>query len=258
MKYFKHETRARNGKKLRKLLMKYGAEGYGLYWYIVELIGEPIDRNNLNFELEHDAEILGHDLKIDPMRVEEILRFMVSLGLLESAGNSQIYCFGLARRIETSLVRSPDLKAIQARLAKGEQYQLLAEPGDLLALASPKSEPLRMVRNGSEPLPGHSALDLDLDLDLDLEKFTTTTTSAVALKPDSSNFAVEAKTAESLMELGVTAEFLDEYAVRFVSYWSERGTKLEAWQSLFIEQCWLRYRTERLGETKTQRAGMNG
>ena len=71
MKWFSHDSNARSDVKLRKVLMRYGADGYGLYWYCLELIAGKVDGSNVTFELEHDAEILAHDLRIDSLRVDE-------------------------------------------------------------------------------------------------------------------------------------------------------------------------------------------
>ena len=38
MKWFMHEGNARSDSKIEKLLIKYGVEGYGLYFYCVEII----------------------------------------------------------------------------------------------------------------------------------------------------------------------------------------------------------------------------
>ena len=41
--------------KLQEVLLDYGLEGYGLYWYCIELIAQRVTTNNLTFELEHDV-----------------------------------------------------------------------------------------------------------------------------------------------------------------------------------------------------------
>lgn len=114
MKWFKHDTDANRDPKLEKVLMRYGAEGYALYWLCLELIAAPIDKHNLTFELEHDAEILAHRLKMDSARVEEIMRFMVGLDLFEiDASTTRITCLKLAARLENAIVKNPNLKEIQ-------------------------------------------------------------------------------------------------------------------------------------------------
>lgn len=117
MKWFKHDSNSNRDPKLEKILMKFGADGYALYWMCLELISEPIDKNNITFELKHDAEILAFRLKIDSHRVEEIMTYMVNLELFETnPSNQRITCLKLASRIENSIVKSPQLKEIQAEL----------------------------------------------------------------------------------------------------------------------------------------------
>lgn len=97
--------------------MKYGADGYALYWLCLELIAEPIDKDNINFELEHDAEILAHRLKIDSTHIEEIMRYMVQLELFETnVTNNRITCLKLAKRLENSIIKNPQLREIQSKI----------------------------------------------------------------------------------------------------------------------------------------------
>ena len=110
MKWFMHQSSAHRDTKLKKVLMKYGAEGYGLYWYCIEHICADVDPK-LTFELEHDAEILAHDLKIDTLKVQEIMLYMVKLGLFEISENI-IYCMKLARYLGDKNTRNPDLKSV--------------------------------------------------------------------------------------------------------------------------------------------------
>ena len=118
MKWFKHDTDANRDPKLEKILMRYGAEGYALYWLCIELIAAPIDKSNINFELEHDAEILAHRLKMDSKRVEEIMLHMTNIGLFEiDATTQRITCLKLAERIENSIVKNPEIKRIQHLMA---------------------------------------------------------------------------------------------------------------------------------------------
>lgn len=90
--------------------MRYGAEGYGLYWYCIEHICDNLEPR-LTFELEHDCEILAHELRIDTLRVEEIMRYMVQLGLFERAGDV-ITCMKLAAHLGDNLTRNNTLKTL--------------------------------------------------------------------------------------------------------------------------------------------------
>ena len=59
MKWFKHEAAANMDAKLQEVLLDYGLEGYGLYWYCLELIAGKVEPGNLTFELEHDCRIIA-------------------------------------------------------------------------------------------------------------------------------------------------------------------------------------------------------
>lgn len=99
MKWFKHDSDAGNDAKLRKLRMKYGAQGYGIYWYCLELIARNVEKHNLTFELEHDAELIADDFKLSGELVQEMMIYMVNLGLFE---NSQgvITCIKMSTRTD--------------------------------------------------------------------------------------------------------------------------------------------------------------
>lgn len=110
MKWFRHESRAHRDVKLQKLVMRYGFEGYGLYWFCVENICSGLEPR-LTFELEADSEILAHIGKMDSRKVEEIMHHMVNLGLFEQSENV-ITCLKLARFLGESGTRNQDLKEI--------------------------------------------------------------------------------------------------------------------------------------------------
>jgi len=74
-------------------------EGYGLYWYCLECVARNVDNHNLTFELEEDAELISADTGIHYERVEEMMRYMVTLSLFESS-EGRITCLKLARRAD--------------------------------------------------------------------------------------------------------------------------------------------------------------
>lgn len=114
MKWFKHDSDANQDAKLRKLRLRYGLRGYGLYWYCLELISHNIDEHNLTFELEHDAELIAHDTGTDSAVVEEIMRYMVTLGLFENA-EGRISCLKMLKRIDTSMTSNPRMRELIAQ-----------------------------------------------------------------------------------------------------------------------------------------------
>lgn len=114
MKWFKHDADASNDAKLRKLRHKYGAQGYGIYWYCLELIARNVEKHNLTFELEHDAELIAEDFRLSPEIVQEMMVFMVNLGLFENS-DGVITCLKMASRTDEytaqlirNIKKSPD------------------------------------------------------------------------------------------------------------------------------------------------------
>ena len=109
MQWIKHDTNANQDAKLKRVRMKYGLEGYGLYWYCIELIAADVDQNNLTFELEHDAEIISFDTGIHVERVNEMMAYMVNVGLFESSG-SAITCLKLLKRLDQSMTSNKKMR----------------------------------------------------------------------------------------------------------------------------------------------------
>lgn len=114
MKWFKHDSDASNDAKLKKLRLKYGAQGYGIYWYCLELIARNVEKHNLTFELEHDAELIADDFKLSADLVQHIMTYMVDIGLFENT-NGIISCLKMATRTDEytqkliqSIKKTPD------------------------------------------------------------------------------------------------------------------------------------------------------
>ena len=110
MKWFKHDTDAITDAKIRKLIMRYGAVGYAIYFHCIELIAGDVCETNITFQLEHDAEIIADNLRIagdttksGAEKVMEIMAYMVQLRLFESS-MGRIFCFKLLKRIDTSML----------------------------------------------------------------------------------------------------------------------------------------------------------
>ena len=119
MKWFRHDSHCSKDAKLDKVLMKYGAEGYGLYWYCIEIIAGEVSSDNLTFEMEHDAEILAYRLKLDSLKVNEMMKYFVSLGLFEiNPESKRIVCMALAKRTDEYTSKNPEIAKIQNRLNK--------------------------------------------------------------------------------------------------------------------------------------------
>lgn len=111
MKWIKHDTDANQDAKLQNVLLDYGLEGYGLYWYCIELIAGKVDKDNITFELEHDARIIARNTGCTPQKVEEMMRYFVELGLFENS-SGVITCLKLARRLDKSMTSNPEMRQL--------------------------------------------------------------------------------------------------------------------------------------------------
>lgn len=111
MQWFKHDANAHRDTKLKKLMMRYGMEGYGLYFYCLELITDSLNVNNMTFKLEDDAEIIAHDTGIHNQEVEQMMRYMVELGLFEDT-NGVVTCYKIARRLDQSMSGNFKMRAV--------------------------------------------------------------------------------------------------------------------------------------------------
>ena len=109
MYWFKHKSDARNSLKLRKVRRKFGADGYAIYWFCLEAITYEVGPDNLTFELKEDSETIAFELNIQEKRVEEIILYMVNIGLFESSSN-MITCLKLAESIDKSMTNSPKMR----------------------------------------------------------------------------------------------------------------------------------------------------
>lgn len=125
MKWFKHDSNASADAKLKRVRMKYGMQGYGLYWYCLELIAANVDKHNLTFELEHDSEIIAHDTGINYELVQEMMTYMVKLGLFEEVSGT-ITCMKMLKRIDQSMTSDREMRNLVAA-AKQNHDEVMSE-----------------------------------------------------------------------------------------------------------------------------------
>jgi len=138
MKWIKHDTDANQDAKLQNVLLDYGLEGYGLYWYCIELIAGKVDNDNITFELEHDARIIARNTGSTPQKVEEMMRYFVTEGLFESI-DGVITCFKLARRLDKSMTSNPQMREIIGKLKNHDSIMTQSE--------KPMQDKIRLDKN---------------------------------------------------------------------------------------------------------------
>ncbi len=124
MKWFKHDTDSSRNKKIHKLLMRHGAQGYAVYFYCLECIAGSLDQDNLTFELEHDAEIIADALKIKAENigqspvdvVNHIIKTIVDLDLFQMDNTGRVYCYKLKERVDKSMTSNPKMREMLGKL----------------------------------------------------------------------------------------------------------------------------------------------
>lgn len=126
MKWIKHDTDANQDAKLQNVLLDYGLEGYGLYWYCIELIAGKVDKDNITFELEHDARIIARNVGSTSQKVEEMMRYFVDLGLFENCQGT-ITCLKLAKRLDKSMTSNPEMRSIIENLKSHDGIMIESE-----------------------------------------------------------------------------------------------------------------------------------
>ena len=150
MKWIKHDTDANQDAKLQNLMLDYGLEGYGLYWYCIELIAGKVDKDNITFELEHDARIIARNTGSTSQKVEEMMRYFVEIGLFECSNNT-ITCLKLAKRLDKSMTSNPQMREIIENFKSHDSVMIESEKvmQDKIRLDKSRKEKKR-----KEPLPG--------------------------------------------------------------------------------------------------------
>ena len=124
MKWFQHDSSASTDAKIKKLLLRHGPEGYAVYFHCIELVAGNLDRGNINFEIEHDAEIIADNLKFKDdqlmsgtQKVTHIMKTIVELGLFQADENHRVFIYKLAQRLDNTMSRHPEIVGIKTDLA---------------------------------------------------------------------------------------------------------------------------------------------
>ena len=112
MEWFRHDSNANLDDKLQQVLLNYGLEGYGLYWYCIELIVNKVSKDNITFELKHDARVIARNTGSTPQKVEEMMKHFVELGLFENNINGVITCMKVAKRLTASATSNQTMRKI--------------------------------------------------------------------------------------------------------------------------------------------------
>jgi hypothetical protein len=113
VQYFKHSSSMRNDVKLKRVIAKYGLEGYGLYNLVVEAITERVDTDNPMPFLEETCDDIAEFYNCNSAHVDEMMRYMISQGLFSvETVEKKVACFKLYSFLEKSQTRSDKIKQL--------------------------------------------------------------------------------------------------------------------------------------------------
>lgn len=134
IKWFKHQADANLNAKLQEVILDHGMEGYGLYWFCLELVAMNVSSTKLTFELEHDARIISRMAGMPVAKVELIMRDFINLDLF-SASEGRIQCLKLAKRsddftakaIKQNGLQSLEFKEVRQSPTKSDKVPLEEE-----------------------------------------------------------------------------------------------------------------------------------
>ena len=91
------------------------------------MIAGNVESDNITFSLEHDARIIARNTGSTAQKVEEMMRYFVTVGLFENA-DGVITCMKLAKRLDQSMTSNPAMRAIINGL-KGKSGGVVAISG---------------------------------------------------------------------------------------------------------------------------------
>ena len=123
--YFNHDSNARNDEKIVALRIRYGAEGYGVYFMLIEMLQAAP-----GCVLEKDYKALAFDLRVSARRIKSIVE---DFGLFTPTdGGKKFYSERLikyASDVDESYERYAEAgrKGMKARWKKSEPITMLSE-----------------------------------------------------------------------------------------------------------------------------------
>lgn len=154
MKWFKHDSDASRDTKLQDLVLDYGMEAYGLYWYVIEQIAYGVDESNFTFDLKQDSRIIAKDTGMQRQKVEDVILYMVKIGLFQGS-NNVIYCFKLLDRMDSSQTSN-------------KKFRLMIQQAKENRDGGKKPE----LKKSHDPVMTQSCLshELEVDVEVDIDK----------------------------------------------------------------------------------------
>lgn len=109
--YFSHDSNARNSDKLMKVRMKLGAEGYGIFFMLIERL-----REEEGYKSTIDYDTLAFDLRVEPEKVKQVVENYDLFKITEDG--KYFYSDSFNERMEMMDVRAQQRKSKAKKAAE--------------------------------------------------------------------------------------------------------------------------------------------
>lgn len=150
--YFSHDEDARNDPKVTKLRTKFGMEGYGCYFALLEMFSTE-SAHRLDYS-EEQFDAIAYDLHCT-LNVKEFIDKCLEVGLLQTDGET-FWSESFNRRLEATAIKAQrrsekSQKAANARWGRTKQEESPAQPptaqqGDIISVDSLNQDWVRFVQ----------------------------------------------------------------------------------------------------------------
>jgi hypothetical protein len=143
VQYFKHFTSMRHDVKIRRLISRYGIEGYGLYCLILESIVEKLTTDSPSPDLQETCEDIADFYNGNTAKVNEIASFMVNQGLLEVDDvTTRITCHKVYKFLEQNQTRSEEIRKLISSYREGnyQSTETVSRPSETKVIEKEKNK----------------------------------------------------------------------------------------------------------------------
>ena len=126
--YFPHFSNARNDRKIKRLRKELGAEGYGVYFMILETLR---DQQDFCYPME-DIDLLSEEFDVSEAKVRTVI---CNYGLFDINNEQNFFSPKLIEYLEPYFkMKNQRKNAAKARWAKHQEINMLGEISDATAL----------------------------------------------------------------------------------------------------------------------------
>ncbi len=156
MKWLKHDTTARNDTRIKLLKRAFGAEGYGVYFQLLEIVGENIKEKNHEdwafVENVHTVETLADEVGVTPDKLRTMLEYCNEIGLVYKINGRLCIPKILGRLDEYARKRKGDfdVEKRQKELSRQTPDNVRTKSGECPGLEQKRTEQKRTEQKRTE------------------------------------------------------------------------------------------------------------